>query len=209
VTTSAVARHAIERICGRIVDDGIAVQPGFLDAAAISRLAARARSRDERGEFHDGAVGHGSAQMHDAHVRGDRILWLDDTAPDPDEVHLFAAFESLRGALNASTMLGLFAFECHYAVYPPGATYRRHFDRFRDDDTRVLSCVLYLNANWTDDDGGVLRIHLDRGDRDVRPTGGTLVCFLSDRFEHEVLPSRRERVAVSGWFKRRPMPRDA
>jgi SM-20-related protein len=41
----------------------------------------------------------------------------------------------------------------------------------------------------------------------VLPEGGTLVCFLSDRFHHEVLPARRERLSVTGWFTRsQPMP---
>ena len=37
----------------------------------------------------------------------------------------------------------------------------------------------------------------------MKPAGGTLVAFLSDRVEHEVLPARRDRIAVSGWFRRR------
>ncbi|MFP5505881.1 MAG: 2OG-Fe(II) oxygenase, partial [Gammaproteobacteria bacterium] len=36
---------------------------------------------------------------------------------------------------------------------------------------------------------------------DVLPQGGTFVCFLSDRFHHEVLPATRERMSVTGWFK--------
>jgi hypothetical protein len=29
------------------------------------------------------------------------------------------------------------------------------------------------------------------------------VAFVSDRFEHEVLPGRRERMSFTGWFRRR------
>ena len=32
---------------------------------------------------------------------------------------------------------------------------------------------------------------------------GTFVAFLSADFEHEVLPARRERLALAGWFRRR------
>jgi SM-20-related protein len=42
---------------------------------------------------------------------------------------------------------------------------------------------------------------------DVLPEGGTLVAFLSERFQHEVLPARRERLALTGWFRRRASPR--
>ena len=40
---------------------------------------------------------------------------------------------------------------------------------------------------------------------DVLPRGGTLVVFLSDRFPHEVLPARRERLSLAGWFRRRSL----
>lgn len=39
--------------------------------------------------------------------------------------------------------------------------------------------------------------------RDVLPRLGTLALFLSDRYWHEVLPARRPRFAVTGWFRTR------
>jgi SM-20-related protein len=73
-----------------------------------------------------------------------------------------------------------------------------------DDDARVLSCVLYLNETWTAEDGGALRLHLPGAETcDVLPVGGTLACFLSERFEHEVMPATRKRLSIAGWFKRR------
>ena len=110
----------------------------------------------------------------------------------------------MRTSCNRELALGLFEFEAHYALYPPGTRYARHRDRFRDDDARVLSCVLYLNDAWCAEDGGALRVHLDDARRlDVVPAGGTLVAFLSARFEHEVLASQRQRLALTGWFRRR------
>src|ERR1022692_4665701 len=117
------------------------------------------------------------------------------------------AFDALRLALNETLQLGLFSFEAHYALYPPGASYGRHLDRFRagadSPDVRVISCVIYLTVDWTPADGGVLRIHDGERMRDVLPLAGKLVCFLSDRFEHEVLPATRERLSLTGWFRRR------
>ena len=58
-------------------------------------------------------------------------------------------------------------------------------------------------------DGGELRLYLGTGSRgrsfDVLPRGGMLVVFLSDRFPHEVLPARRERLSLAGWFRRRSL----
>jgi SM-20-related protein len=98
----------------------------------------------------------------------------------------------------------VFDLELHWALYPPGAHYARHCDRLRGSRARVVSLVLYLNESWRRRDGGALRLYLDANTtRDVVPRAGTLVAFLSDRFEHEVLPARRERLSVTGWLRRR------
>jgi SM-20-related protein len=197
---------ACDRICAAIAAEGCAVEGDFLPQATIYALAREARARDAAGEFHAAGVGRGAARQQ-RDVRGDRIVWLDQSAASPVEKPVWRALGELRLALNATLQLGLFSLECHYAVYPPGAFYRRHRDRFRDgdmaSDVRVISCAMYLNRDWSPADGGALRIYDGDRVRDVLPVGGTLVCFLSDRFEHEVLPATRERLALTGWFRRR------
>jgi len=194
----------LANVCAAIAADGYSIVPGFLPAPAIAALAAEARRRDAAGEFHAARIGHDERTVERGDIRGDRIAWLDEQAPAPAERALWRALEALRAALNAACFLGLFAFEGHYAFYPPGAFYRRHRDRFRDDDTRVLSCVLYLNEAWTVADGGALRLHVSETvAQDILPSGGTLVWFLAEDYEHEVLTTRRERLSVTGWFLRR------
>ena len=145
--------------------------------------------------------------MQRSDVRGDRILWLDEGSAGPAQQPFWQALDALRAALNENLLLGLFSFEAHYALYPPGAFYRRHRDQFRGHapsaDDRVISCAIYLNEDWTPADGGALRIYDGELVRDVLPVAGTMACFLSDRFEHEVLPATRERLALTGWFRRR------
>jgi SM-20-related protein len=191
------------RICAAIEAHGWAAEAAFLPEQAIAALRAEARRRDAAGEFHAAGVGRGPARVERSDIRGDRIIWLDEHARSSAEVPLWQALAALQAALNRALFLGLDSFEGHYALYPSGAFYRRHRDRFRDDDTRVISCALYLNEDWSADDGGALRLHMPEGLRDVVPEGGVLACFLADRFEHEVLPAARERLAVSGWFRRR------
>jgi SM-20-related protein len=201
---AGVDASALSRICDAIADDDVAVVPDFVPTSVIEGLAMEARRRDAAGEFRPARVGRGQHRVERGDVRGDRTLWLDEWAPSPAEVALWAAFARLRVALNRATLLGLFGFEGHYALYPPGAFYRCHRDRFRDDDLRVLSCVLYLNHDWSPENGGALRIFLGAGEtRDILPVAGRFVCFRSDRYEHEVLPAQRERLAVTGWFLRR------
>ena len=68
----------------------------------------------------------------------------------------------------------------------------------------MVSVVYYLNADWQPQDGGALRLYLDDGShRDVLPHAGRMVLFLSDRFEHEVLPATRERMSIACWMRRR------
>jgi SM-20-related protein len=204
VDVAAPATEAIAALVAGIADRGYAVARAALPPAIIVELRERALALDAEGAMTRGGVGRGAARSERADLRGDRIAWLGDRPRDAAETAAFALFEDLRSACNRALTLGLFEFESHYALYPPGASYSRHRDRFRDDDARVLSCVLYLNDGWRPGDGGALRLHLDNGDTlDVAPVGGTLVAFLSEAFDHEVLPAKRPRIALTGWLRRR------
>jgi len=200
-TPSPTYRH----IANAIALEGLAVTPGFISPARVAELAAECRRRDAEAAFSAARIGKHQGRRERADIRGDRISWIDDGEPRPAEVPLQRELEALRVELNRSLFLGLFDLEMHYAIYPSGAGYKRHRDRFAGDasDARILSCVLYLNESWSDGDGGMLRIHREESVLDVLPTGGTLVCFLADRFEHEVLPARRERLSLTGWFRGR------
>ena len=175
--------------------DGYAIAPAFAVADVVAALRERAMTLEKCGALVPAAVGRGDLRSVRADVRGDRIAWLDEAAPHDTE-------------LNAALCFGLWDFEAHYALYPPGAFYARHRDRFASEaagaPSRVVSFVLYLNERWQPSDGGALRIHVD-GERhvDVLPRGGTLACFLAERFDHEVLPATRPRLAVTGWLRRR------
>jgi SM-20-related protein len=115
-----------------------------------------------------------------------------------------ALMDGLRQGLNRELYLGLDDYECHFAWYPPGAFYQKHLDRFRDDDRRAVSAVFYLNPDWQAEQGGALRLYLaDETTRDVQPQAGSLLVFLSADLPHEVLPASRERLSLTGWFRRR------
>ena len=182
---------------------GYAVERDALPRETVAGLRERARSLDRAGALVPAGVGRTGTHARRSDVRGDRIAWLGDAPDDEAEREVLAWLDALRVRCNRELLLGLADLEAHYAIYPPGAGYARHRDRFRDDDARVVSCVLYLNEAWTGGDGGALRIHAPDGAVDVLPEGGALVAFLSADFEHEVLPARRERLALTGWFRRR------
>jgi SM-20-related protein len=201
---ATAARATAAAIVDAIAAAGLAVVRDAIPAALVAAWRSAAGKRDAAGEFRAAGVGRAAARTERAEVRGDRIRWLDRAEATPAETALFAFVETLCCAVNEALYLGLLDFEGHYALYPPGGRYARHLDRFRDDDARVLTLILYLNDGWTDAYGGCLRIALADGTtRDVRPDGGTLVAFLSERFPHEVLPATRERLAFTGWYRRR------
>ena len=65
--------------------------------------------------------------------------------------------------------------------------------------------VAYLNPDWSEEDGGELVLYPEKGEQGelrVTPAHGTFVLFLSEDFEHEVLPARRDRLSIAGWFRR-------
>jgi SM-20-related protein len=136
-------------------------------------------------------------------LRGDATAWIDPQDCGAATAAWWAAMQALRVALNRRLLLGMESLEAHFACYPPGAGYARHRDRFADDDARVLSLACYLNPDWPDAAGGALRLHLPGGARDIAPRAGSVVLFLSEDLEHEVLPATRDRWSIAGWFRRR------
>lgn len=182
---------------------GWSLQRGAIDAELVAALARECRARAAAGELSPAGIGRGDGQQVREGIRGDRIDWLEPGQAEPCDRYL-ALMDELRLRLNRELFLGLEDFEAHFALYPPGAFYRKHLDRFRDDDRRAVSAVLYLNPDWLPGEGGELRLYLGDGStHDVLPEAGTLVVFLSGELPHEVLPASRERLSLTGWFRRR------
>lgn len=176
----------------------------FLVDAELEPLVHSARALQSTSRFRPAGIGRGARRQIVPGLRGDSICWLDADRQGGAIATVFARMDALRLLLNERLYLGLFDYEAHFAIYPPGARYARHLDQHRGESARVLSAVLYLNTGWQPDDGGALRLYVDADRRvDLAPEGGRLVVFLSERFEHEVLPAARERLALTGWFRHR------
>ncbi|MFT3755807.1 MAG: 2OG-Fe(II) oxygenase [Pseudoxanthomonas sp.] len=174
----------------------------FPDAVATAALRTDLLRLHEAHALREAAVGHGQDKALRQDIRGDSTLWLDDAACAEAARDYLAQLDALRTTLNRELFLGAVEVEAHYACYPPGAFYRKHRDRFKDSDLRVVSVVAYLNADWQEGDGGVLRLYLPDGQIDVLPQAGTSVIFRSE-LEHEVLPATRQRLSIAAWMRRR------
>lgn len=136
-------------------------------------------------------------------IRRDKTHWL--MRNDPVDVLYLDILEGLRQDLNRELFLGLFEYEAHYALYPPGGFYKRHVDALKGEKNRIVSTVFYLNEEWQQGDGGELALYDEKGSPQplaiVKPHLGTLVTFLSEDIPHEVLPAFKTRRSIAGWFR--------
>lgn len=193
----------VSQIADDLVTHGWSQQPNFLPASLTLALAAECRTLADNSKLTPAGVGRGAGQAIRDGVRGDHIQWL-EAGQSVDCDHYLRIMDALRQELNLALYLGLDGYETHFALYPPGAFYQKHVDRFRDDDRRTVSVVLYLNQAWLPEHGGALRLHpVGKSPQDILPLAGSLALFMSADMPHEVLPATRERLSLTGWFKRR------
>ena len=187
-----------------LVNDGYFVGNQFWALHHVSDFAAACQRLIIAKRFHPATIGKGSESKRDTSIRSDEICWLEESSTEPLLAVYLQGLEQLRLQLNQELMLGLADVEVMAAHYSPGARYGRHFDRFKSDDARTVTAILYLNEDWKLGDGGELRIYFPDGSfRDIEPTAGTMVVFMTADLEHEVLETKRHRLTLTGWYRRR------
>ncbi|CAL9686660.1 unnamed protein product [Knipowitschia caucasica] len=91
-----------------------------------------------------------------------------------------------------------------FACFPGGgAGYVKHVDN-PNNDGRCLTCIYYLNKDWSSSvQGGALRMFPEGKSFvvDIEPLFDRLLLFWSDRRNpHQVLPSYAPRFAVTVWY---------
>lgn len=195
----------LDPVLDALADKGWVVIPHAIHPDIVRGLRDECLQVWERGLFHEAATGRADGQARRSEIRSDSVLWLDQVQDSVGVKNYLATMDEVMLAVNRGLYLGLVELEAHFAVYPEGAFYKKHLDRFQDDDARTLTTVFYLNEGWPHDAGGQIRLYLDDDCQqfvDVEPEAGTLVLFLSDRFWHEVLPARQQRLSVTGWYRR-------
>ncbi|MBW9258076.1 MAG: 2OG-Fe(II) oxygenase [Candidatus Thiodiazotropha sp. (ex. Lucinisca nassula)] len=200
--------HTVDKygyLASELADRGWFVTEDFLPTTQITQLADDAREAFSSNQFHRAGIGQGKCFSIKREIRSDLIKWLDPAQCTIAQIQYLDALEGLRQRINRTMYLGLFEFEAHLAIYPPGCYYREHLDQFNNDGRRLVTCVLYLNTNWRSSDGGQLRLFTNPSDKqryeEILPIGGRMVCFLSSRFLHAVMPAHNERLSITGWFK--------
>lgn len=197
-----------ERIISDLMEQHYSLVPDYLGLAERAALREDLLRHYREDDFRKAAIGNQFNEQVRRSVRGDFIFWLDRKDSSGACQLFWEKTDRLVAYLNRTCFLGIRESEFHFAVYPEGSFYKRHLDTFQNDDRRTLSLVCYLNPeDWSPEDGGTLVLYPERDGREekvpVCPAPGLMVLFDSQRLEHEVLPARRSRLSITGWFKTR------
>ncbi|TYK64345.1 2OG-Fe(II) oxygenase [Colwellia echini] len=196
-----------ESISNDIIEKGYSIRPYALPENLALLLSQHILELPSE-KFKRAGVGRSKDLVVNDFIRTDEISWI--TYQGAASCAWIDWADSLRSYLNKHLFLGLFSFESHFAHYAKGDFYKTHKDAFKGEGNRVLSVVVYLNQNWVPSDGGELVIYdknlsasavIDNRKVTVVPNFGTIVVFLSEEFPHEVLPAKRDRYSIAGWFR--------
>ena len=86
-----------------------------------------------------------------------------------------------------------------------GGCFPLHYDNPGKPNKRKLTCLLYLNPNWSAGDGGELQLVPFLSEPvTIEPTMNRLVIFKSESVLHRVLPSSAERFCFTIWIDSAP-----
>jgi len=203
-----------EELVDHVAEHGFCVINDFLPEATVTALANEAQTLKQTEAMQVAGIGREHLNVN-KEIRGDSIYWLNEDEATTAQQSYFEQMESLRLNLNRHLYLGLFGLESHLAVYPEGGFYKKHLDCFASQNPqkpqRKISCIVYLNHDWHMQDGGQLKLYLNETDESdkyksilISPLAGRAVIFLSDTFYHEVMPTYKERISLTGWFLSRP-----
>jgi SM-20-related protein len=193
-------------LAAELRENGYCIFPDFFPETITQALSSQLLKVWKNGEFIPARVGAGEFKTFKPELRSDLILWLDNQSLTDAENDFYRIMNALRLILNQHLFLGLQEFTSHLAVYPPGAFYKRHIDQLKGMENRIVSCVTYLNHQWSQTDGGRLNLFIPGASGEtiveVEPRAGTFVVFMSNEIEHEVEPSQFNRLSLTGWMVR-------
>jgi SM-20-related protein len=193
---------SFEELISSYIDSKIGISKDFLSEALANSLKNNLLKLYKDEELKSAGIGHFGTFAKNKEIRSDVIYWLDKENKDPHEMAFFALIEDFITYLNKECFTGIKSYEFHYALYKPGAFYKRHLDQFKDTSNRQFSMVTYLNVDWQEGDGGELKVYDKEKSQTVSPTNRKTVFFKSNELEHEVLETNQLRLSITGWLRK-------
>ena len=194
-----------ETIIEDLLQNQFSIMDGFFTLEEVALLRQSLLEKHEADRFRKAAIGKLNKKEIIDEIRGDFILWIDESQANETEQIFFRKINELINYLNRTCFMGIQQKEFHYAIYPKGTFYKRHLDTFQNDDRRKLSIVCYLNEdNWKKEYGGELTLYTKDKEVELLPIPGRAVIFESQILEHEVkIVKDSERLSITGWLKTR------
>src|SRR5210317_859462 len=151
-----------EQIIANIGKNQFSIVENFFTPDEVMQLRQMLLKKHEVDAFKKAAIGNRVNETIVKSIRGDLILWMDESKANTTEQLFFTKINDLVAYLNRTCFLGILHKEFHYAMYPSGTFYKRHIDTFQNDDRRKLSFVCYLNEeDWLPENGGELVLYLN------------------------------------------------
>lgn len=205
-TSSSPQKLATECIVPCMNKHGICVVDNFLGTETGLGILDNVKALHETGKFTDGQL---VSQKSDStkDIRGDKITWIEGREAGCEKIRiLMSRMDDLvrhcNGKLGNYTING--RTKAMVACYPGNGTgYVRHVDN-PNGDGRCVTCIYYLNKDWSaKEHGGLLRIFPEGKAQfaDIEPKFDRLLLFWSDRRNpHEVQPAFTTRYAITVWY---------
>lgn len=210
-----------------LMEKGYGVVDNFLGGKTVEDVFSEMEYLDFDGKFTD------VQQQKMIGMRSDKISWLSfddlDREKQPGLGVLCKKLISIPFELNLKCSLMLQANATfQLSLYGKRAYYKKHVDSGYEslNNGRKITAIYYANPNWSEGDGGQLRVYKrrpnpyqiaaggvdadppDLKEEEIEPRGDRLVLLRSRDVPHEVMESRCKRFAVSLWLMGPPGPGD-
>jgi len=200
----------------QLVSQNFAILDHFIDPDEARLLRDEVRKLYADGRMTDGKIGTnvaGNLGEFRPDMRTDKMIWMEGNEPFVDKYlkrHILRAdiFSQKLNLLCQSlapehSWEGFSRCKIMATCYPQdGKRYVAHYDN-PNRNGRKVTIILYLNEEWRQGDGGVLRAKTRGVQVDVAPLFNRLFVFWSDRrVPHEVLPTAKgkDRFAITIWY---------
>jgi SM-20-related protein len=190
-----------EKIISEIAEKNFSVIDGFFDEDILEGLQIELLKKVKDQNLKAAGIGNKIHNSKNVTIRSDKIEWINNLSEHEAEKQFLKQVGNFCSYMNRTCYVGITNFEFHYAFFEKGTFYRKHLDRFKNDDKRKFSMITYLNKNWKDEYGGVLKLYFPKKEIEITPQWGRTVIFKSDLIEHEVLENTKERLSITGWLK--------
>lgn len=195
----------MEKIFNQLIDsfinDKVGIAKDFINPELSGHLIHHLLNLHNANQLFSAGMGNESAALQDKTLRSDKIHWLDRSHNNPYENDFLDLIDAFILYLNRTCYTGITGYEFHYTLYEKGSFYKKHIDQFKNNEVRQYSMIMYLNQNWTKEDGGELCIHHLDHLQNIAPVSGKSVFFKSSELAHEVLITNKARMSITGWLK--------